>query len=378
MGDGFLLLGGELLLAGPADDVLGVGAGLAAAVDRGDDDAVAAVVEQGERPGEVAAHVAEGVVAHHGEVAQRVAGLALERGDLLPQPADVLGEGVGTAPARRAGSGAGRPPPARGRGRRGPGQRRRARSRSARVRPYDRGPGGRRRREGGMGKWRVSAPDPPPHRLPGRAGQQLPPGLPAPPPRPRRDRLRVLRGRLRGGRGRRRRPGDDPDRQLAGRPGRRHPPLPADVVAAHRRRALPAHPVLADGAPGRDRRHDPYRPQPRPRARPVPQGDPRARPDAGRLRRHRRRGPRDRRARRPHPGRDRAAARRGDLRARRPARGRRGRGPQHDPLRGAGPRLRRGRRPTTARSSRRSSSTSATSRPPSTRRSAASRPTAST
>ena len=101
-------------------------------------------------------------------------------------------------------------------------------------------------------------------------------------------------------------------------------------------------------------------------------------PDAGRLRRHRRRGPRDRRARRPEPGRDRPAAGRGDLRARRPPRGRRGRGPQHDPVRRPLPRLRRGARPTTARSSPPSSSTSATSRPRSTRRSAASRPTAST
>ena len=41
--------------------------------------------------------------------------------------------------------------------------------------------------------------------------------------------------------------------------------------------------------------------------------------DAGHLRRHRRRRPRGRRGRRPHPGRDRAAAGRRDLRARDPA-----------------------------------------------------------
>ena len=39
--------------------------------------------------------------------------------------------------------------------------------------------------------------------------------------------MRVVRGRLRRRRGRRGRPGDDPDRQLDRRPGGRHPPLPA-------------------------------------------------------------------------------------------------------------------------------------------------------
>ena len=56
---------------------------------------MAAVVEQGERPREVAAHVAEGVVADHGEVAQRVAGLPLEGGDLLPQTVHILRQLVG-------------------------------------------------------------------------------------------------------------------------------------------------------------------------------------------------------------------------------------------------------------------------------------------
>ena len=66
--------------------------------------------------------------------------------------------------------------------------------------------------------------------------------------------------------------------------------------------------------PGRHAGDDPDRAQPRARARPVPQGDPRARAHPGGLRRHRRRRPRGRRGRRPHPGRDRAAAGRRDLR----------------------------------------------------------------
>ena len=99
VGDGLLLLGGELLLAGPVGDGLGVGAGLAAAGDRGEHDAVAALVEQGEGPGQVAAHVAEGVVPDHGEVAERVGALGAQRGHLLAQAVDVLGQGVaGGAP----------------------------------------------------------------------------------------------------------------------------------------------------------------------------------------------------------------------------------------------------------------------------------------
>ncbi len=66
--------------------------------------------------------------------------------------------------------------------------------------------------------------------------------------------VRVVRGRLRRRRGRRRRPGDDPDRQLDRRPGRGHPPLPAGLRAAHHRRALPADPLPPDGDPGREAR----------------------------------------------------------------------------------------------------------------------------
>ena len=129
-------------------------------------------------------------------------------------------------------------------------------------------------------------------------------------------------------------------------------------------------------AEGADPRLDQDRAQPRARARPVPQGDPRARADPDHLRRHRRRRPRDRGGPGPHPGRDRAPAGRRDLRAADPARGRRGRGPQHHPLRRPLPRVRRGPGRPTARSSPASSSTCATCRPRSTRPSAASRPTA--
>ena len=113
------------------------------------------------------------------------------------------------------------------------------------------------------------------HRLPGRAGRQLPPGVPRALPGPGGGGLRVVRGRLRGGRGRRGGPGDDPDRQLDRGPGRGHPPLPAGLRAAHRGRALPADPVPPARHPRRAARPDPDRAQPRARARPVPQDHPR-------------------------------------------------------------------------------------------------------
>ena len=55
---------------------------------------MAGVVQHGEAPAEVPADVAEGVVADHGEVPQRVAVLRLEGGDLLAQAVHVLGERV--------------------------------------------------------------------------------------------------------------------------------------------------------------------------------------------------------------------------------------------------------------------------------------------
>src|SRR5690606_14999525 len=91
--DRLLLLRRELLLTGPAGDGLGIGAGLAAAVDGGQDDAVAGVVEERQAPAQVTADVTEGVVAHDREVAQRVGALGLEGRDLLAEAVDVLGDG---------------------------------------------------------------------------------------------------------------------------------------------------------------------------------------------------------------------------------------------------------------------------------------------
>ena len=68
-------------------------------MDRGEHDAVTAVVEEGQRPAEVTTHVAEGVVANHREVAQGSAGLGSQRRDLLPQAQDVLGQRVDADPA---------------------------------------------------------------------------------------------------------------------------------------------------------------------------------------------------------------------------------------------------------------------------------------
>ena len=286
MRDRLVLLGRELLLAGPPGDVLGVGARLAAPVDRGQHDPVAGVVEQGQAPAEVPADVAEGVVPDHREVPQRVAGLHLERGDLLPQPVHVLGQGVGLrAPSggRRTTQGddgehegeEGEHEGDRGEDPHGADPKRAAEtsrsrhggacqtpSRDVQLLPAAPSPGARRiayQGEPGANSHLVC--------------QQAYPDWEA-------AAVRVVRGRLRGRRERRRRPGDDPDRQLDRRPGGRHPPLPADQQPAHRGRAVPAHPVLADGDPGCRRGRAADRAQPRARAGPVPRRDPRARPDA--------------------------------------------------------------------------------------------------
>ena len=58
-----------------------------------------AVVEQRQRPREPAAHVAERVVPDDPEVPDRARGLGAERGHLLAQPHDVLGERVDVADA---------------------------------------------------------------------------------------------------------------------------------------------------------------------------------------------------------------------------------------------------------------------------------------
>src|SRR4051794_9192885 len=83
--DRFLLLGRELLLRGPALDVLRVGAGVAAARDRREHDAVAPLVGKGERPRQPASHVAEGVVADQREVPQRALLVGAQPLDLVAQ-----------------------------------------------------------------------------------------------------------------------------------------------------------------------------------------------------------------------------------------------------------------------------------------------------
>ena len=52
------------------------------------------VVEERDAPAEVPADIAEGVVAHDGQVAERIPGLRLEGGHLLTQPVHVLGQRV--------------------------------------------------------------------------------------------------------------------------------------------------------------------------------------------------------------------------------------------------------------------------------------------
>ncbi len=61
-----------------------------------------------------------------------------------------------------------------------------------------------------------------------------------------------IRGRLRGRRGGRGGARHDPDRELDRRSRRRHPPPPADLGPAHRRRALSADPLPAHGVPTAD------------------------------------------------------------------------------------------------------------------------------
>ena len=130
------------------------------------------------------------------------------------------------------------------------------------------------------------------HRLSGRTGRQFAHRLPRRLSRSPAARLRHVRGRVRDAPGRRRRSGDDPDREFDRRPRRRHPCAAAGLRPAHHRRDLPADPLPVARRAGRDARSPAHRPQPRPRARPVPQDHPQARPDAGRFERHRRLGAR--------------------------------------------------------------------------------------
>ena len=68
---GLLLLGRELELAPPADDLLGVDAGLVAVVDAGEHDARLGVVEQRDRHRLAAGELVVGVVADERSVGDR-------------------------------------------------------------------------------------------------------------------------------------------------------------------------------------------------------------------------------------------------------------------------------------------------------------------
>ena len=140
------------------------------------------------------------------------------------------------------------------------------------------------------------------HRLPGRAGSQLPHRLQA--------RLPRLGGRCPARRSRTSSPRSRAvtpscamipiDNSIAGRVADIHHFLPDSdlhIIGEHFLRIQFALMAL----PGADLATHQDRAQPRARARPVPQGDPRARPASGHLRRHRRRRPRGRRGRRPDP-----------------------------------------------------------------------------
>ena len=155
-------------------------------------------------------------------------------------------------------------------------------------------------------------------RLPGRAGRELPPRAARGLSGLRGGALRDLRGRLRRDQHRRGRTRHDSDRELGRRPRRRYPPPDAAFGPAHRRRAFHAGAASTAGAEGRDARGHQDGRKPRPRARPVPQGDPQARHQAGGRRRHRRLRARGRRSRRQDARRHRHAARRRDLRPRHP------------------------------------------------------------
>ena len=96
--------GVRVMLDRPADDALGIRAGLAAGVDRADDDAVAEVVDDrgGER--QPPTHVAERVVAHDRDVAQALAHVVLgarhvlaQAGQLGREPVDAVVLGGGHA-----------------------------------------------------------------------------------------------------------------------------------------------------------------------------------------------------------------------------------------------------------------------------------------
>jgi hypothetical protein len=62
-------------------------------VDRGEQHAVAVVVEQGHRPGQVTTHVPEGVVADHRHVPQRLRRIRSQHLHLVAQRLEIRGDG---------------------------------------------------------------------------------------------------------------------------------------------------------------------------------------------------------------------------------------------------------------------------------------------
>src|SRR6266540_4220863 len=127
--DGGLLLFGEVVGGLAALDLLGVGAGLGTAVDRGQHDPVPGLVEQGDGVGELAGHVGEGVVAGEADRADQardalavLGGLAAELVDPAMEPldgGDVPGHGrqevlVPAPSPQQAGVGAADPAQAQG------------------------------------------------------------------------------------------------------------------------------------------------------------------------------------------------------------------------------------------------------------------------
>src|SRR5665647_1815190 len=89
-GECLLLLGCQRDLAVALDDALGIGARLATRMDRADDQAVSAVVNDRRREGEPAAHVAERVVADDGNVTQALLDIAGRLGELCADPFDIF------------------------------------------------------------------------------------------------------------------------------------------------------------------------------------------------------------------------------------------------------------------------------------------------
>jgi hypothetical protein len=61
-------------------------------VDRGEDEAVAVIVDQGCAEGHAPSHVAEGVISHDADVANRHLEFALGRAEFVGKPGDIVAE----------------------------------------------------------------------------------------------------------------------------------------------------------------------------------------------------------------------------------------------------------------------------------------------